>query len=87
MTKDEKHLEALKELNEWTTVSGWAIKVSELYPEYLEDVERQVQDHTNQTTALKEIAARIGSRVGSVVGFLAPLIQILLPTFSVLVPK
>ncbi len=57
----EKHLEALKQVDGWVTVSDWAIKVSEVYPDLLVEAEKQAQSQANETTGLRELAARIGA--------------------------
>ena len=36
MKINEKYIETLKQIDNWTTVSNWAIKVGELYPDLLE---------------------------------------------------
>jgi len=57
MTKAQKYLEALKTFNDWVIVSEWATKVGEVYPDLLEEA--------NPTTGLRELAARISSRLSS----------------------
>jgi len=41
MTKTQKYLEALKIIETWTTVSEWAVEVAKLYPEILDDSNKQ----------------------------------------------
>ena len=57
----EKYLEALKTFSDYTTVSEWAIKFSEMYPDELEKANLQAQNHKRDTTGLREIAGRISS--------------------------
>jgi len=61
MTINEKYIETLKTFNDYITVSEWAQKVSELYPDLLENAEKQAKAQKNDTTGLREIAARISS--------------------------
>jgi hypothetical protein len=61
----ESYLEALRAINGWTTVSDWAIKVGEMYPELLEKANKEAQKHKRSTTGLREIAARISSWVST----------------------
>jgi len=59
----EKYLEAIKPTREWITISDWATKVSELYPDLLAKAEEDAKKQANYTTGLREIAARISSAV------------------------
>lgn len=59
----EKYIEALKRLTGWATVSEWAIKVGEVYPDILEKADREARGQKNDTTGLREIAARISSNI------------------------
>ncbi len=59
----EKYLHALKEINDWVSVSDWAVKVGELYPDLLEKADEEAKNQANDTTGLREIAARIGSAI------------------------
>jgi len=65
MTKTQKYLESLKNGEEWVTVLEWAEKVSELYPEILEDANKQVVNHAKETTGLRAITARLSSKLSS----------------------
>jgi len=65
MKINEKYIEALKTFNDYITVSEWAQKVGELYPDILENAEKQAQAQKNDTTGLREIAARISSRLSA----------------------
>lgn len=65
MTKSQKYLEALKTFDEWITVSEWAVKVGELYPAILEEANEQASKQKNDTTGLRELAARISSRLST----------------------
>lgn len=68
----DKYLNSLKTFDDFVTVSEWAIKFSELYPEELKKAERQAFNQRNETTGLREIAARISSRLarGAFVGLI-----------------
>ena len=57
----DKYLEALKAINNWAIVSEWAIKVGELYPDLLEKANEEAKNQAQDTTGLREIAARISS--------------------------
>ncbi|WP_321469633.1 HNH endonuclease [Halarcobacter sp.] len=61
----EKYLEALKTFEDYVTVSEWAEKVALLYPSLLEKANKEADEQKNDTTGLREIAARIGSRVST----------------------
>ena len=63
MNITKKYLEALKPVDGWVTVSEWAIKVGELYPDILEKAEIEASNQANETTGLREIAARISSSI------------------------
>ena len=59
----EKYLEALKTFDDFVTVSEWAVKVAERYPDILETADEQVKEHINDTTGLKAIGARLSARL------------------------
>jgi hypothetical protein len=61
----EKYTEALKTFSGSITVSEWAQRVSELYPDLLEKAEKEAQAQRQNTTGLREIAARISSRLSA----------------------
>lgn len=58
-----KYLEALKSLGDWTIVSDWAQRFGEIYPDLLEKANREAEKQVNDTTGLREIAARISSAI------------------------
>ncbi|ADG94631.1 hypothetical protein Arnit_2983 [Arcobacter nitrofigilis DSM 7299] len=59
----EKYIEALKTIDNFVSVSEWAIKVGEIYPDLLEKANIEAQKQKNDTTGVREIAARISSQV------------------------
>jgi hypothetical protein len=61
----EKYLEALKQIDGWAIVSDWAIKVGEIYPDLLAKAEDEAANQANETTGLREIAARISSAIST----------------------
>jgi len=63
MNIQEKYLEALKTFDEYVTVSEWAVKVAEIYPDILETADEQVKEHVNETTGLRAIGARLSARL------------------------
>ena len=65
MTKSQKYLEALKSFDDWIIVSEWATRVGELYPDLLEAANIQAANQANDTTGLRELAARISSNLSS----------------------
>lgn len=65
MKINEIYFEALKTFSDYVTVSEWAQKVGELYPDILEKAEKEAQAQKNDTTGLREIAARISSRLST----------------------
>ncbi len=56
-----KYLEALKTFDGWVIVSDWAQRFGEMYPDLLEKANREAANHANESTGLREIAARISS--------------------------
>ncbi len=65
MTKAQKYLEALKTFDDWVIVSEWATKVGEVCPDLLAEANAQAEKQANPTTGLRELAARISSRLSS----------------------
>ena len=53
----EKYLEAIKTFDDYVTISDWAIKFSELYPDELQKANEQAANQKNETTGIREIAA------------------------------
>ena len=62
---NEKYLHALSLTSDWLTVSDWACKVAEVYPDLLAAADAQAAKQKNDTTGLREIAARLSSRLSS----------------------
>ena len=58
-----KYLEALSKLDGWVIVSEWAKKFGDLYPDLLEKANREAENQANETTGIREIAARISSNI------------------------
>jgi len=65
LTMSDKYLAVLKTLNGWVTVSEWAIKFGEIYPDLLDKAEEEAKNHKKPSTGLREIAARISSNVST----------------------
>ncbi len=65
MTKSQKYREALKTFDNWVIVSEWAVRVGEMYPDILEAANQQAANQANETTGLRELAARISSRLST----------------------
>lgn len=61
----EKYLDALKAIGRWTTVSEWAIRVGEMFPDALEKANVEARNHKRPSTGIREIAARISSAVST----------------------
>lgn len=59
------YLETLKTFSTWVTVSEWAIKFGEMYPDMLEKANREAAGHKNPSTGQRELAARISSWVST----------------------
>lgn len=57
------YLDVLKTIEEWSTVSEWAIKVGEFHPDLLEKADKEAKSYKNESTGLREIAARISSNI------------------------
>lgn len=64
-TINDKYLHALSLTSDWLTVSEWACKVVEVYPDLLVAADAQAAKQKNDTTGLREIAARLSSRLSS----------------------
>lgn len=62
---NEKYLHALSLTNDWLTVSEWAMRVADTYPDLLANADAQAAKQKNDTTGLREIAARLSSRISS----------------------
>ncbi len=63
MTMNKKYLDTLKEIGGWATVSEWAVKFCQTYPDLLEKANREAAKQKNPTTGLREIAARMSSQI------------------------
>ena len=63
MTVQEMYLEALKDLSGWVTVWEWSTHFCEKYPEMHEKAEEEAKNQKQDTTGLREISARISSRL------------------------
>ncbi len=57
------YLDVLEKIDDWVLVSEWATRVGELHPDILEKANREAKAQSNETTGLREIAARIGSEI------------------------
>ena len=57
------YLDALKTIEGWATVSEWALKVGDTYPDLLDKAEKEARAYKNESTGLREIAARISSNI------------------------
>ncbi len=53
MKIQEKYLEALKTFTEFVTVSEWAIKFTEMYPDELAKANIQAENQKIDTTGIK----------------------------------
>lgn len=63
----EKYLEALKTFTDYVTVSEWAQRFSEMFPDELQKANEQAANQKQDTTGLREIAARISIALHSLV--------------------
>ncbi len=63
MNITEKYIEALKSFDDWVIVSEWATRFGELHPDLLEKANKEAENQANETTGLREIAARISSAI------------------------
>ena len=61
----EKYLEALETFTDYVTVSEWAQRFSEMFPDELQKANEQAANQKHDTTGLREIAARISSRLST----------------------
>ena len=65
MSMRSKYLEALETFDDWVLVSEWAQRFGEIYPDLLAKAEREAANQANETTGLREIAARISSVISN----------------------
>ena len=65
MNISDKYLETLKAFTDWVTVSDWAVRVGEMYPDLLEKANKEAAAYKKPSTGQREIAARISSWVSS----------------------
>ncbi len=65
MRISEKYLETLETFTDYVTISEWAIKFSEMYPDELAKANEQASKQKNETTGLRELAARMSSNLSS----------------------
>ena len=63
MKSIEKYIETLKTFTDYVTVSEWANKVVELYPELLKKAEKNVDNHKHNTTAFQQVTRQISSEI------------------------
>ncbi len=65
MTKSiaDRYLDALKSMEGWVSVSEWATKVGELNPDLLAKADSDALNQNQDTTGLRELAARISSNI------------------------
>ena len=63
MNITEMYFSAIENEPQWLTISEWAIKVGELYPDLLAKADEEAKHQANDTTGLREIAARISSAI------------------------
>jgi len=61
----DKYLEALKTFSDFVTISEWAIRFSEIYPDELKKANIQAANQKTYTTGLREIAARMSSSLSA----------------------
>lgn len=65
MTKRDKYVEALKSIDGWIEISEWGLRVSEIYPELLEEAIDQAEKQKTDTTGQSEINARLSNYLAS----------------------
>lgn len=63
MNISAQYLEALRTIAGWATVSEWALKFGEMYPELLEKANKEAENQKTPSTGIREIAARISSTI------------------------
>lgn len=68
---NDMYLQSLKSIDEWVTVSEWAFKVCEMFPDLYAKAEEEAKNQKQNTNGKREIAARISSRLsrGAFAGF------------------
>ena len=65
MSMRSKYLEALKTFDDWVVFSELAQRFGEIHPDLLAKAKREVENQANETTGLREIAARISSVISN----------------------
>jgi hypothetical protein len=63
MNVQEMYLDALKDLSGWVTVWEWATHFCEKFPDMYAKAEEEAKNQKQDTTGLREISARISSRL------------------------
>lgn len=53
LTMSEKTIEELRMVNEWTSISDWAIKCCEAFPELFENAIQEVRETKSKKNARK----------------------------------
>lgn len=61
----ERYLQSLKNIEGWVTVAEWAERFGLDFPDLLEKADREAEQQKNDTTGLREIAARISSCIAT----------------------
>jgi hypothetical protein len=65
MSVVEKCLDVLTGVDDWLTVSEWANRLGERFPDLLATANKEAMEYKNPTTGIREIAARISSHVST----------------------
>ena len=65
MSMRSKYLDVLKTFDDWVIVSEWAQRFGEIHPDLLEKANQEAENQANDTTGLREIAARISSVISN----------------------
>lgn len=63
MNIQEMYLEALKDFEGWVSVWEWSVRFCEKYPDMHAKAEEDAKNQKQDTTGLREISARISSRL------------------------
>jgi hypothetical protein len=65
VTMHERYLQSLKNIEGWVIVAEWAERFGQDFPDLLEKANREAEQQKNDTTGLREIAARISSCIAT----------------------
>ncbi|RDU68624.1 HNH endonuclease [Helicobacter brantae] len=64
MFKKDLYLEALKQCDDWVSISEWANKIAELYPEEIERIDEKSQKQQKPTEGITQLIRNLSAKTG-----------------------